>query len=478
MLLLIVLSVAAALIAGLVVKAVLDRSHSERRITRIELLIGMGIISLVVAPLTSWAGWSIAKKNLLSFRQYRNGWEKEAVEEVLNCSRDGPCIHEYDCDPYRCEPHECKCVCISRDQAGNCTSQSCDTCWNTCYHDCPYATREFTYTVRTTIGEYTIGAHHFAAFPIEWRAGSGLPEDVPRGAPQFWLQAEARIDAGSPGPATKRVRYDNYILASERTILKQYSSMIEDYREGNLLPPIAHRVRDFYYADKVSFVGFSPRDEEAWQQALMYLNAALGSELEGDLHLVIVQDATVSSNPDAYILALKAYWQDSSVWGDNCLSKNAIVAVLGTRDGQTVSWARAETGMPLGNEHMRMAIRSGLEGIELTPQAVLGDVRGELYTREKDGTLQVRSLGRGGVLWTILWGLADPATRFVQTSMTGDDPGSVGGGFLYLNSEVQPRAGQKVGILVMTFFLSCFVWVVFAFAGETRRRRRGARTHV
>jgi hypothetical protein len=131
--------------------------------------------------------------------------------------------------------------------------------------------------VITTIGEYTIGAHRFAASTVEWRSGTGIPDHGPRGASQFWLEAKARIDAGSPGPATKRVRYDNYILASERTILKQYSGMVEHYLDAGLLPPIAHRVHDFYYADKVSFVGLTPGGEEAWQTAMMYLNAALGS---------------------------------------------------------------------------------------------------------------------------------------------------------------------------------------------------------
>jgi hypothetical protein len=211
---------------------------------------------------------------------------------------------------------------------------------------------------------------------------------------------------------------------------------------------------------------------------LLLAQTLTGGELEGDLHPVIAQDPTVSSNPDAYILALKAYWQDSGVRGDDCLSENGIIAVLGTRDGQTVSWARAETGMPLGNEYMRMAIRNELEGVELTPQATLGDVHGEFYGREKDGERQVRAIGQGGVLHTILWGLEDPATGFVQTGMTGDDAGAVGGGFLYLDSEIQPKPGQKARIVLVTFLLSCVVWVVFAFAGGTRRRHRGARTRV
>jgi hypothetical protein len=418
----------------------------------------------------------MARKNLLSFLEYRNGWEKKAVEEVVVCSKDGPCVHEYECDPYRCNPHECNCRCVSRDDSGICASRDCDTCWDTCHHQCPYATHEFTYTVATTVGEFTIGQHHFAEEPVEWRAGSGIPGDVPRGAPAFWVDAKARIDAGSPGPVTTRARYDNYILASERTILKQHSSMIEQFLDAGVLPPVAHGIHDFYYADKASFVGFTPQEEEAWQAALMDFNAALGNELGGDLHLVIAQHPTVAANPDAYLLALKAYWQDTDVWGDDCLSKDGIIVAIGTRDGRTAAWARAETGMPLGNEAMRVAVKNALEGVDLTPESLLGDVRGELYVHEADGKVNVRSTGDVGALGTILWGLDDPETRFIPIGMTADDPGAAGGGFLYLDSEIQPKPGQKAAIVGVTFFFTSFVWAVLAVAGDRRRRRRGAHT--
>jgi hypothetical protein len=471
---LIVLSVGAALVAGLVVKLALDSSRGELLISWTELGIGMAIISLIVAPLTSRIGWSIAKRDLLSYNEYRNGWETRVVEQEIACSRDGPCIHTYQCDPYRCNPRDCNCRCLSRDENGYCTSRGCDTCWDTCHHDCPYATHEFNYIVVTTVGNFTIGDHHFAAFPVEWRPGGGIPGDVPRGAPRFWLDAKARIDAGLPGPVTKRARYDNYILASERTILKQHSDMIEQYLDAEALPPVHQRIYDFYYADKASFVGFTPGDAEAWQTVLMGFNAALGSELGGDLHLVIAQDPTISSNPDAYTLALKAYWQSSDVWGDDCLSKNGILVVIGTGDGQTVSWARAETGMPLGNEQMRVAIRNALEGVDLAPQSVLGKVEGEFYVREQDGKLAVHGIGDGGALRTILWGLDDPETKFVPVSMTADDPGDVAGGFLYLDSEIQPKPGQRAAIVVAAFIFSSIVWVVLALVGERRRRRRSA----
>jgi hypothetical protein len=207
----------------------------------------------------------------------------------------------------------------------------------------------------------------------------------------------------------------------------------------------------------------------------MYFNAALWSELQGDLHLVIAQDPMISNNPDAYILALKAYWQSPEIWGDDCLSKNGIVVVIGVGDDQTASWARAETGMPLGNEQLRVAIRNELKGVAVTPRSMLGDVRGDFYARETDGERQVRSTGEGGVLRAVLWGIDDPRTKFVPISMTADEPGAVGGGLLYLESEIQPKPGQKVLIVIAAFIASCLVWVVFAVVGETRRRRRGTR---
>jgi hypothetical protein len=200
----------------------------------------------------------------------------------------------------------------------------------------------------------------------------------------------------------------------------------------------------------------------------MYLNAALGSELQGDLHLVILEDLAASINPDAYILALKAYWQDPEVWGDNCLSKNGIVVAIGTTDGETVAWARAQSGMPLGNEQMVVAIRNELQGVALTPERVIGIVRGAFYVDEGDGELMVRGTGESGVLRRVLWGLDDPQTTFARISMSGDDPRDLGGGFLYLDSEIQPKPGQKLAIVVATFLLCCVVWLVFALIGERK----------
>ncbi|MGD8967680.1 MAG: hypothetical protein PVI07_09250, partial [Anaerolineae bacterium] len=88
---LVVLSVAAALVAGVSVKLVLDRLPRASQITWGELSIGMAIISIIVAPLASWIGWSTAVANVLSFKEYWNGWELEAVEEIVTCEVNSPC---------------------------------------------------------------------------------------------------------------------------------------------------------------------------------------------------------------------------------------------------------------------------------------------------------------------------------------------------------------------------------------------------
>lgn len=199
---------------------------------------------------------------------------------------------------------------------------------------------------------------------------------------------------------------------------------------------------------------------------------ALGEELQGDLHLVIVQNSFIDGNPDGYLLALKAYWQ-SPKFGKDAISKNSIIVVLGT-DGSKVNWARAITGMPLGNEVMLLALSNNLKDVALTPKDVIGSVKGEFYWKEKeDGTkkLKVRGIQEDGMVQRVLWGLDDPQTKFVRISMSGSDSSDVGGGFSYLKKQIQPTASQRRWIVFFTILVSGIVWVVFAFVGTRVRDR-------
>src|SRR3989344_2002685 len=344
MLSLLIFSIVAALLAGLVVKFFLDWRGENQQITWAEFGIGAAVIICVLAPLVTWFGWSIARGNTISFNQYLNGWETQAVVSPLICERDGSCRYCYDCDPYLCS-YECG----EYEGEGNDRHYVSKTCWKTCYHSCPYVKVETTFSIATTLGNYTTDEHRFPEYPSEhrWRQSESIPQSVIDragvGPSIFWRDAKKRLDAGLPGPVTTRAVYDNFVLASERTILKQYSGSIEKFLKAGLLPPAVHGVQAYYYADRVSLAGFKPKNGAVWHNALSYLNGALGSELEGDLHIVIVQNPMISGNPDEYVFALKAYWQDSSVFQKDAISKNSIVVVMGTTDGTTVSWARAFT---------------------------------------------------------------------------------------------------------------------------------------
>lgn len=445
MLTIILLAIVAAALAGLGVRSVLRLKNSEHEISWREYAIGMVIITLVVSPLVGWIGWKLAQNGNASFNEYWNGWEISADAHPVTCTRDGPCRYEYDCDPYVVMvSYDCNC---STDKDGR---SHCSTCWRpeTRYHDCPYVTTETTYTINTTLGRYTIAEHQFPANPDanRWRASKPVPADVAAragtGQPPFWAGARSRCQAGQPGPVTARRTYENYVLASDWANPKKYSADIQEFRKANELPAIRKDVQAFYHADKVHFVGARPPDAPLWQNAVEYLNARLGSELQGDLHLVLVRNDTISADPGRYVYALKAYWQDPRVFGHDVLSKNGIVVVVGTKDGQTVTWSRAFTGMPIGNEKMLDALNRDLDGKPLTPEALAGP---------------------GGVLQSVLWGQSDPAIRFKRQHMKGEDGKS---GYLYLKNEIQLTGGQKWAVFTFTLLACLVVWVVFALRDE------------
>lgn len=465
MFIMILVSVLSAAVAGLLIKLYFDRLYNSSRyysapsITWTEFTIGILVIALIITPLVGNVGWNLAKQSNLTSNEYWNGWEKQAVTDVTTCTRDGPCRYEYDCDPYIVMvSYSCNC-----DSKGNC-----DTCYRpeTRYHSCPYVNKEITYVVKTTIDDYTIAYNRFPDNPQanRWRQFVVIPDYVIQnagvGAPPFWLAAKARVDAGNPGPVTKRSKYDNYILASDRTILKQYSSAVEEYKKSNLLPLVQSGIYNFYYADKVQFVGYQPVNSWEWQNALCYLNAAFGVELKGDLHLVIVQNEMINNNPDKYILALKAHWQNREVFKRDTISKNSVIVVVGTSDGVTVEWARATTGMPLGNEEMLVAIRN-IKGISLTPESVIGEVRGKFDFKMKAGVLGDHG---DGALEKILWGLDEPQTKFKRVAMTGKT--GAGSGFLYLSNEIDITKWQRFWIIFVIFILSLGVWATMAFTAD------------
>lgn len=456
MILLVVLAAVITLAVGYAAKLYLEKTNSVKQITNKEFLIAGAVMLVLVLPGTAMIGRHMAINNQVTFTENWTGWETNVTWEKIKCERDGWCKRCYDCDPYKVE-YDCS---YYEDDGKGGRRRVQKTCEETKYHSCPYTDYEWTFVVHTTLGDYTIAYHNLPTDPDNhrWRRWVRVPSHYASGVPEFWSAARARLAAGNPGPVTARKSYANYILASQSSILKRFNTEVDHYSKAGLFPEIARSANlyGFYYLNRAYFVGVTPPAGD-WQAAINRFNAAFGTLLQGDLHLVVV-DANKVTNPDNYAGALTAYWQ-SAKFDKEALSKNGVVVVLGTKDGKTVDWARATTGMPMGNEHLLLQIQHDLKGADLNPATLIGNPTAKVVSNSK-----VEVSLTSSALEEILWG----RNKFERVRMGGDDGES---GFKYLLTEIEPTFGQKVFILVMMMFFAAIAWGVCIYAGDDVFRR-------
>lgn len=410
-----------------------------------EFAIVMVIIAVVVVPLTTKVGLNMAKASKLTYHEFWGGYETQVLTSSDECHRDGSCDDTYDCDPY-----EVAYQVTDYDSKGNAIGSH--TEYKTEYHSCPVATRENYWAIDTTLGKYNLGMT-FDKHAVPWRSSHGL-DGTYQGPPPLWLAAQARLAAGDPGPVTADKTYDNYILASTNTILHKFSDAVDKYQKLHLLPPpvanLKHPIYDYYSADKMQFVGgITPLGQQhAWEFALARLNAALGSDLQGDLHVVAI-DAAKVPDVDEYAGAVNAYWQDKTL-GRRALSKNGIGLVLGV-SGDKITWARAFTGMPVGNDGLIEDLQT-VQGASFTP-----DIFGHPVGHITNGKV-VLTHGVGPVEQA-LWG----THKFQRICMVCKSKGDTGVGYGYLGSEIQPSSGQKWGIVLVSTLFSIMIWAIVLF---------------
>lgn len=447
-------SIVVALLIGLAAKygfSVADKTRTYQ-ISWIEFAIVMAIISVIVVPVTTKVGLKLAKASKLTYHEFWGGYETAALHSSQSCSRDGSCRDTYDCDPYIVIV-----TMTSTDSKGNVTTTEVP---ETHYHSCPVATDENYWKISTTLGDYDLGMT-FDPQAVPYRSSHGL-DGTPEGPPALWTAAKERVDAGTPGPVTADKTYSNYILASTRTILHKFSDAVARYQKARLLPdPVVnldHPIYDYYYADKMQFVSI-PGNHHDWELALARLNAALGSALQGDLHVVAV-DATKISNPDEYTGAVNADWQGKTL-GRRALSKNGIGLVLGVT-GEKIVWARAFTGMPVGNDGLTLDLQNNLTGIAFTP-TIFGDPVGHIVNGKASVT------HGDSPVEAALWG----PHAFHRVCMVCKSKGDTGVGYGYLGSEIQPSSGQKLTIIFVAVLFSMVFWAIalFTVVGESNPKK-------
>lgn len=458
-----------------------DIDDRPRRITGVEFAIAVPTVALVAALVTIWVGPGVAQSAAASgYKQFFNGSVTQALSQKIECTRDGSCVHEYSCDPYTVLVPYTVTVYDGTDSKGNAKYHS-ETRYRTevRYHRCPYATAEYSYWLTDSLGgETVIATNIFAAKPQQWRGDEGIPSDVPRGVPERWATSRDRLAAGNAEPVTRIKEYKNYILASQEELLKQFSGDIDSFKGAGLLPahtagvPDGNIMYDYdLQARKVQFVGMKPVNEQAWQSALMQLNAALGTERQGDMHIVVVPASKVS-NPDAYINALVAYWQSDEYFGKWGLPKNAIAVVLGVSDdASNISWARAKTGMPFGNGELLSAVSFDLAGKSFDPKVVLGSVTAQ-PSQAADGKFKVKYNYGSGILSNI----ALQQHPFQRACM--DCEGEKVGSYVYLESTIPISPLANFVMLLLVIIITSILWgalIVLEIPSKVRNLRPSKR---
>lgn len=406
----------------------------------LSLVAGLAVAALV-GPSTWGIATNIMKNEEQTFQEFWGGYEQGTGFATQACERDGWCQNEYDCDHYVY-------TWTTTDSEGKTTTHS-----EIRSHDCPYSSEETTYTIDTTLGGYTVGTYMTGP---EYRAGTSIPGGQVTEPPAVWSAAKARVDAGQPGGVFEQNSYKNYLHASETSILKHYSADIEAYQADGLLLPIGKDLHSIYQMDKAQFPG-NPSLNDATREQLatdaMYLSAALGTELQGDLRLVFVNGNKVrASEAEKYGLALMAHWQ-SKAMGKFAIPKNAVVVIVGvggTSANPTATWTRAYTGMPVGNERLTVGIKSALTGMPID-ENFLG--RPTLLPGAESVTQT------GGVLEDVLFG----PHKFERVSMSGVEEGDIGSGFEYLGAGWEPDSGQQTFIYILSFIFSLLLIVPLGF---------------
>lgn len=476
MFLLAVSAVVLAVLIGFVVRSVLHHWPVESSfgvnfgITWAEFTAVSVLMALVITPSVMLVGKKLSVANIVRYEQFLNGAETKAIDNVVKCQKGSSggsassghsnCTNEYRTgETYTYEvPVEETYPCTDSDgELTTCTR----TVWEprTGYIYAPYATREHTYVINSSFGFKENDPFNFSgifldADPVPY-AKKAIPSNIPRGAPADWLDAKAHLDMGDPRPVTVLDGYDNYILASDDEVLKAYSADIARFKKAGLLPahtanimtdPITGPSKS--QANKLSFVGVTVPDQKVWQDALMRFNAALGMELQGDMHVVLVDSARVTTQDAVpYINALKAYWQGPT-FKKRALAKNGIVLAIGVTNNSQVEWAEATTGMPFGNELMAQYLRDYLPGVALNPQMIFGSPR-TVITGDKAKVTHPLPMG-------VVEQIVFESAPFERASMSCEEEGCVG--FKDLLDTIEPTKTQKTIMMIITIFLACLLW--------------------
>lgn len=449
-----------------------------------ELYVGIAAATVAMA-LVMVVGTKMAIVGQLQFDEFRTGVEIHAGFHTEQCRPGAPgpnassglsnCEHQYDTGEiywyeesyWKSEPYDCP---SAEEPSKRCTRSVEKKRSVPAPIYAPFASKEYRYFITNSISDAYVFPKTYvkADEPYGNRA---IPANLPMGQPSHWVRSKQRIEAGDPRSFEGIFTYENPIYATQDSMLLPYSNDVQRLLDDKLLPEHTVGINDqpLYgfsksQASKVSFVQYQPADEAAWQESLSGLNAAVGSKLEGDIHLVVIDAKLVDSKVD-YLNALKAYWLDIEYFGRRALAQNAIIVVVGAENEQ-VKWAIASTGMPDGNEILLRRLESTLPGTPLTPAAVIGDPRTVVTPAASEDEDEITTVTLSDKPGTLEWIILEdtPFVRACMLSEEGDDCI----GYEDLIDLLQPKPWQYGVMLLIIMLLSVVCWVGLGFVSWAR----------
>jgi hypothetical protein len=378
-----------------------NRDQQKPVLLLLAVVLGLGNIGIGFGAYP-WAKSQTKLQAVGGYHQTLNGSIVEAHVDPIRCSQSkygtSNCAHHFDCDDYQVQHDN-----PTTDSKGNVTHHY---YYVTEYQSCPVTTMEYNYTLVDNFGNsYPVAMNVYDNNPQQYRSEEdgdthSIPGDVPRGIPARWQQVDTLVKEHNAPPVAVDDSYENVILGAEAKSFIEQSADVPALKDAKLLPPYTANLGDNYgihggyLADKMQFVCMDkPGNYATWQDRLMHSNAAIGMTAQGDVHIVAVRTSCLPNgiSPDAYISALKAYWQSDKDFGKLALPKNAIILAFGVDDsGKTIEWARAKTGMPEtvnGPMLKLLGLRFEGEDMSFDPDVVLGDIHATITRDAKKNEL-------------------------------------------------------------------------------------------
>lgn len=333
----------------------------------------MSILVGVLSGLFVLSGCGDLGAQSTNYKEFVNGFELEAQEHTIECEINGDCQQTYKCNK--------KTKQVMSGNINGVPQYTTRTTWD----ECPHATHETTYTVKTTAGDIVYAENLRTGEYFQDKTAIPATEEPP----ESWVGAKERLENGESRPVT--VLKDTQREPHKLNISEELQESIDSLEKDWFLPYFPDKTSFDGKVDKAHFVHYEP--DHDYNEDLAYLNGALAiDEQDIDVHVVFVHD-NLDIEPELYTESLVTYWQQDRP-GSTSLHPHNLVLVMGVDPEDQVTWVQTHTGHISDGERISDELEERLSGTVLD-ESFVGRPSYDVET----GTV----MQSDGILETVLW---------------------------------------------------------------------------